>query len=107
VLGDLVDAEVGHIRDDHSELGCSCHIDVVEADAVASDDLAVRRRLEDFSGTRLPVHHDRVGVSGKVDKLGDITGLGGHHLGSRLGKDLRLDIETLPRVIRNQNLHSD
>lgn len=105
VLGDLVDAEVGDVGDDDAEAGGVFHRDVVEADAVAPDDQAIRRRIEHGGRDALPTRQYRGAVRGEPDELVLLAGLGGGDLGADCAEYLPLDVKGRPCVIGYENFH--
>ena len=49
MIGNFVDAVIGHPGDDDTRIGCGCNIHVVYADSKASDD-STSRHLPDHLG---------------------------------------------------------
>jgi hypothetical protein len=65
MVGDLINAEVGHVRHENAEGRGMGDGDVVQAYAVPRDDEAARCRVEGLRWNRLPVGENRIGVRGQ------------------------------------------
>ena len=68
VVGYLVDAVVGNVRDDDAELGSRVHRDVIDTHAVAAYDDAALRRPHDVLCHLGEARHYAVDVPGELDE---------------------------------------
>src|ERR1700761_350041 len=106
MLGYLVGAVVGNPAHDHAEVSGRLNVDVVYADAVPGNCLAICCRRQHRAADRLPVDQDGLRSGCKTQAFLLVARARCDKAGSAAGQDLAFDVEVGPGVIDDDHTTS-
>ena len=105
VVGDLVDAVVGHVADGNAAGPRGRQVDVVDADAVADDHPRPLHRGHDVGVHRGELRDHGIGIGDRRREGGDVFRLRGDERRARLAHDGFLDGEIGKGIVSHDNAH--